>query len=151
MHFITKFFLITSVLVAQFCFNANAQNGHHSHAMEHGFIISDDELYFSHLVATGHHSHQLSFSGKLQFQDSREREIYFEQKKKNKPKKSYFLFQAQRLDLPATREGQVLRGHIVESAIGDYQPKNVIVKDAEITVERVHINTINPFFVEENN
>ncbi len=119
-----------------------------AHEMQHGFIISDDEVYFSHLVATGHHSHQISLSGRLTIADSLEREFYLEQKKKNTPKKSYFLFQAQELNLPATRAGQVLKGHIIESPLGDYTPKNVIVKEATIKVEKITINVPNPFFTE---
>ncbi len=152
MNLLTVLLTTVAISLSQFGFNANAQVGHHhpsmGHEMQHGFIISDDENFFSHLVATGHHSHQLSLSGKLTIHDSRERDFYLDQKKKNNPKKSYFLFQAQKLDLPSTNQGQVLRGHIIESPIGDYQPTNVIVKNAEIEIDKVHINVPNPFFTE---
>lgn len=122
---------------------------HVNHEMQHGFIISKNESFFSHLVANGHHSHQLSFSGSLSIQDLAERKFYFERRKLNSTdKKSYFLFQAQKLNLPLTFNGQVLVGHIVESPTGDYTPQNIIVRDAKIRVEKVQINVINPFFIE---
>ncbi|HXH75353.1 MAG TPA: hypothetical protein VNJ08_10335 [Bacteriovoracaceae bacterium] len=123
--------------------------GHISHEMQHGFIISDDESFFSHLVATGHHSHQLDLSGSLTIQDVAEKEFYLERKKLNTmDKKSYFLFQAQKLNLPFIYDGQSLVGHIVESPIGNYTPQNIIVRDAKVKVEKVHINVSNPFFTE---
>lgn len=140
-----KYLLVTTLLLKSLSSNAFAQ---HAHEMQHGFIISEDEAYFSHLVATGHHSHQLSLSGKLKIHDPSEREVFTEKQKENVSKKSYFLFQAQKLNLPHTHQGQVLHGHIIESPVGDYWPKNVVVKDAEIEVKKVHINTINPFFLE---
>lgn len=121
----------------------------HAHEMQHGFIISDDDQFFSHLVAQGHHSHQLDVSGELVIPQEVEREIYLKQKELNIPmKKTFFLFQAQKLNLPETKEGQMLKGHIIESAVGDYDPKNVIVREAQIIIKKVHINLINPFFVE---
>jgi hypothetical protein len=153
MNLIAALLTTMVISISQFDYNANAQDGHHSHPsmgheMQHGFIISDDETFFSHLVATGHHSHQLTLSGKLSIKDLREKTFYDEHKKKNKPYKSYFLFQAQKLDLPATTHGQILRGHIIESPVGDYTPNNVIVKNAEIIIDRVYINIPNPFFTE---
>jgi hypothetical protein len=122
---------------------------HIGHEMQHGFIIANDDSSFSHLVATGHHSHQLNFSGSLSIQDVAEKEFYLERKKLNTvDQKSYFLFQAKKLNLPLTFNGKVLVGHIVESPIGDYAPQNIIVRDAKIRVEKVQINVINPFFIE---
>ncbi len=117
------------------------------HEMQHGFIISSDNQYYGHLVASGHHSHQLSFTGELMIEDSAEKEIYEKQKVLSQ-NRTYFLFQAQKLNLPTTSPGQVLTGHIVESNVGDYTPKNIIVKNAKIRVDKIHINVINPFFVE---
>jgi hypothetical protein len=120
-----------------------------THEMQHGFIISEDDAYFSHLVATKHHSHQLSFSGELTIQDSVEEKLFKERKRLNLiDKKSYFLFQAQKLNLPLTSDGQILVGHIIESPIGDYTPQNIIVGEAKIKVDKVRINVINPFFTE---
>ncbi len=62
---------------------------------------------------------------------------------------SYFLFQAQGLDLPSLKTGQVLTGHIVESIVGNYEPKNIIVKKASYKVEKVLLNIENPFFREQ--
>lgn len=136
--------LITTLVIALlFSLSAFAQ-----HEMQHGFIISNNEEYFSHLVATGHHSHQLSFVGKLSIPSASELKTYLERKRQNSPRKSYFLFQAQHLNLPATTNGQILKGHIIESGLGDYTPGNVIVKEAEIMVERITINVPNPFFTE---
>ncbi len=119
------------------------------HVMQHGFIISDDDEYFSHLVATGHHSHQLSLLGKLTIKDMSEEALYLKRKKLNiTEKSSYFFFQAQELSLPHTRNGQVLRGHIVESPVGGYTPKNIIVKEATLKVDKVLLNVVNPFFLE---
>jgi hypothetical protein len=124
-------------------------HGHSGHEMQHGFIISQDDSFFSHLVATGHHSHQLDFSGNLIIQDDVEKKFFSERKKLNTTeKKSYFLFQAQKLNLPHTEDGQVLEGHIVESPVGDYTPQNIIVRDAKIKVKKVQMNLINPFFIE---
>ncbi len=118
------------------------------HEMQHGFIISDDDDFFSHLVAPKHHSHQLSLTGTLKIDES-EVEFYNERKMINAESKgSYFLFQAQKLDLPSTHDGQILSGHIIESPKGDYTPKNIIIKNAKIRVEKVHINMVNPFFTE---
>lgn len=120
-----------------------------AHEMQHGFILSDDNKFFSHLVANGHHSHQLSFSGELSIPDEEEAKNYEKLKELNsQTKNSYFLFQAQKLNLPATHEGQILEGHIVQSTVGDYEPKNIIVNKARIIVQKVHINVVNPFFGE---
>ncbi|WP_408097217.1 hypothetical protein ACJVC5_19460 [Peredibacter sp. HCB2-198] len=121
-----------------------------AHEMQHGFIISDDDRFFSHLVAQGHHSHQLDASGTLIIPSREEREIYRQHKELNVPlKKTYFLFQAQKLNLPSVKGGQVLTGHIIESPVGDYQPQNIIIRDARIQVDRVFINMVNPFYVND--
>lgn len=131
-----------------------AQENHHEHhhehhEMQHGFVLSDDDLHGSHLVANGHHSRQVSILGKLSISNTGEENIYHQQKKENRlARKSYFLFQAQHLDLPTLKAGQVLLGHIVESPIGDYTPKNIIVKEASFVVSEVPVNVINPFFTE---
>ncbi len=119
------------------------------HEMQHGFIISDSDSFFGHLVARGHHSHQLSFSGILSIDDAQDKDFYQGRRKLNTTqRKSYFLFQAQKLHLPYTASGQILVGHIVESPIGDYTPQNIIVREAKLKVGEIFINVINPFFRE---
>ena len=124
-----------------------AQHPGHSmpHEMQHGFVLAADDKFASHLVATGHHSRQAEFTGLLLIDDQQEMEFYQERKLQSAGG-SYFLFQAQNLDLPALSDGQVLTGHIVESKIGDYEPKNKIVRSATFKVERVLLNIPNPFF-----
>jgi hypothetical protein len=39
--------------------------------------------------------------------------------------------------------------HIVESKMGDYEPKNKIVRSAVFQVQKVLLNIPNPFFTEE--
>lgn len=116
------------------------------HEMQHGFVLAADDKFASHLVATGHHSRQGEITGQLSINDQQEREIYEERKSLNGPGGSYFLFQAQSLDLPSLKSGQVLIGHIVESKVGNYEPKNIIVKRATFKVEKVLLNIENPFF-----
>jgi len=127
-----------------------AQHAGHSmpHEMQHGFVLAADDKFASHLVATGHHSRQAEITGQLLIDDQQEMEFYQERKLQSSGS-SYFLFQAQNLDLPTLSDGQVLTGHIVESKIGDYEPKNKIVRSATFKVERVLLNIPNPFFVEE--
>lgn len=60
-------------------------------------------------------------------------------------------FQAPKLDLPTLSPGQVLTGHIVESKVGEYDPKNKIVRSAVFQVDKVLLNIPNPFFIEEEN
>lgn len=114
-----------------------------AHEMQHGFIISPDDQFFDHLVATGHHSHQLGFIGSVHITDPQEEEFYQERKKLSG---RYFLFQAQKLNLPEMYDGQELSGHIIESMKGDYTPRNVIVREARIKVKKILINMVNPFF-----
>ncbi len=117
------------------------------HEMQHGFIIPESDSFFGHLVASGHHSHQLSFSGILSINDPEARDFYESRRKINTSQKtSYFLFQAQKLNLPQTASGQVLVGHIVECPIGGYTPQNIVVREAKIEVGEIFINVINPFF-----
>ncbi len=121
---------------------------HMSHEMQHGFVLTADDKFASHLVAPGHHSRQTEITGKLLINDQQEMEFYQERKLQSAGS-SYFLFQAQSLDLPTLADGQVLIGHIVESKIGGYEPKNKIVRSATFKVERVLLNILNPFFIEE--
>lgn len=116
-----------------------------THEMQHGFILSEDDQFASHLVASGHHSRQTEVIGQLIIYDQEESQFYQERKLQSAGS-SYFLFQAQNLDLPALRPGQVLSGHIIESKIGDYQPKNKIVRVANFYVNKIFLNIQNPFF-----
>lgn len=115
------------------------------HEMQHGFVLAEDGKFASHLVATGHHSRQTEILGQLVIDDPRERSIY-EDRRSASSGGSYFLFQAQSLDLPSLKSGQILTGHIIESKLGNYEPKNVIVKSAFYKVEKVLLNIENPFF-----
>ena len=116
------------------------------HEMQHGFVLAADDKFASHLVAPGHHSRQTEVTGQLSIDDPQEMKIYEVRKSMNADGGSYFLFQAQALDLPSLRAGQVLTGHIVESKGRNYEPKNIIVKKANYTVEKVLLNIENPFF-----
>ena len=117
------------------------------HEMQHGFILSDSDQFASHLVANGHHSRQVDISGELTIKSNEERIFYLNQKTGNLPeRKTYFLFQAQNIDLPSVQVGQVLSGHIIESKVGDYEPKNIIVREATFVINAIHINIANPFF-----
>jgi len=118
------------------------------HEMQHGFVLAANDTFASHLVANGHHSRQTEIIGQLSIEDQREMEIYQERRSLNASGGSYFLFQAQALDLPSLKAGQVLAGHIVESKTGKYEPKNVIVKKASYKVDKVLLNMENPFFGE---
>jgi hypothetical protein len=121
----------------------------YAHDMQHGFILAADDKFASHLVATGHHSRQTEITGELLIEDQQEIEIYRERKLQSGGS-TYFLFQAQTLDLPKLSSGQVLRGHIIESKIGDYEPGNKIVRFAKYRVQKVLLNISNPFFYEKN-
>ena len=131
-----KTFLLFSMLFPLFAAHAA------SHEMQHGFVLSADDTFASHLVATGHHSRQVEILGSLVIPDSGESEKYVKQNT------HYYLFQAQKLDLPSLQEGQILRGHIVESTLGRYEPKNILVKKAEFRIEKILLNIENPFFAE---
>jgi hypothetical protein len=133
-----------------FIFQVQAQDHSHKmpHEMQHGFILSDDDTFGSHLVANGHHSRQVEILGQLTIQDANEL-AYYKQRKEISIDQSYFLFQAQGLDLPGLTAGRVLTGHIVESKIGNYEPKNIVVKSATFYVQRVLLNISNPFFGDE--
>jgi len=128
---------------------SRAQHADHamSHEMQHGFVLAVDDNFASHLVANGHHSRQAEIMGRLTIDDPQEMKIYQERKKVSAGS-SYFLFQAQSLDLPSLKDGQVMTGHIVESKIGDYEPKNIIVKKATYKIEKILLNIPNPFFIE---
>lgn len=145
MRIIALFISLNGVAVQSF-----AQNGNHSmpHEMQHGFVLAADDKFASHLVATGHHSRQAEITGQLSIDDQQEMEFYQERKLQSAGS-SYFLFQAQNLDLPTLLDGQILTGHIVESKIGGYEPKNKIVRLATFKVEKILLNIPNPFFIAE--
>jgi len=84
------------------------------HEMQHGFVLSADDKFASHLVAKGHHSRQAEILSHLIVENSQEEEIYMNRKLINTDGNIYFLFQAQGLDLPSLKTGQVLSGHIIE-------------------------------------
>jgi hypothetical protein len=142
----SKIIPLFSVIVA---FAASIQVDAFAHGMQHGFILSDGDTFGSHLVANGHHSRQVEIIGQLVIQDADELIFYQARKEKSTINQTYFLFQAQHLDLPNLVAGTVLTGHIVESKIGNYEPKNIIVKSATFHVQKVLLNILNPFFVEE--
>lgn len=125
--------------------NAQITSSTMPHEMQHGFVLAEDDKFASHLVATGHHSRQAEITGQLLIDDQKEMEFYQERKLQSAGS-SYFLFQAQNLNLPTLSAGQVLTGHIVESKIGDYEPKNKIVRSATFQVQKVLLNISNPFF-----
>jgi hypothetical protein len=138
-----KAFLILAVLFMSSLLPAFAME----HGMQHGFILTIHDTHASHLVAEGHHSRQVNVSGQLKISDVGEQKLYEQRKRLNEAQEtSYFLFQAQDLDLPAVKEGDVLRGHIIESKIGQYEPGNKIVSDAQFVVDKVFLNLVNPFF-----
>lgn len=120
-----------------------------AHEMQHGFILSNEDQFASHLVATGHHSWQVDVIGSLTINDPQEKEIYAQRKALNTEGQVYFLLQAQNLNLPTLNSGQTLKGHIIESAVGNYEPKNIIVKEAEFKIEKVLLKIENPFFKDE--
>lgn len=139
--------LVISLLFGSY---AHASSHQHSmpHEMQHGFVLAADDKFASHLVATGHHSRQVEINGQLLIDDEKEMKLY-EERKLQSAGGSYFLFQAQSLDLPTLSAGHVLTGHIVESKLGEYDAKNRIVKSASFKVDRVLLNIPNPFFTEE--
>ena len=97
------------------------------------------------LVAQGHHSYQASISGELIISDESELKKYKERRRLGEGK-SYFVLQAQNFYLPGLAVGQILKGHIIESELGNYQPMNKIVLDANFLVNTVHMGVPNPFF-----
>jgi hypothetical protein len=128
---------------------AHAQPDPHAlhHQMQHGFVLSADDSFASHLVANGHHSRQAEITGQLLIEGQQEKENYVNRKTLSAGG-SYFLFQAQNLDLPSLKPNQVLTGHISESKVGMYEPANIIVRRATFTIKRVLLNIENPFFGE---
>ncbi len=144
-----KLTVITIIALMGIGSQSHAQHAGHTmpHEMQHGFVLAADDNFASHLVANGHHSRQAEITGRLSIDDQQEMAIYQERKKLSAGG-SYFLFQAQSLDLPSLKEGQVLTGHIVESKVGGYEPKNIIVKKATYKIKKVLLNIQNPFFVE---
>lgn len=119
----------------------------YAHEMQHGFILSNNDSLGSHLVANGHHSHQVEVIGQLAISNLNEQAFYRQRKTNSTVNQTYFLFQAQQLDLPRLTAGMTLTGHIIESRIGNYEPKNVIVKSATFRVQRILLNMPNPFFL----
>lgn len=145
---LTVFCMISGLSMGYASSSSSASHGGRmSHEMQHGFIMSADDAFGSHLVASGHHSRQTEIAGELVIEDDLESSYYTERKTQNHSGASYFLFQAQSLDLPTLRQGQILTGHIVESAVGKYESKNIIVKKATFRVDRVILNLPNPFFL----
>lgn len=150
--------LIGIVESSQACPDHQSQETHMPHEMQHGFILSQGDQsgsdsgrefgsdFGSHLVATGHHSRQAEVMGHLVIDDPSEKEIYEKRKSLNTNGQVYFLLQAQNLDLPSLKVGQELTGPIVESTVGDYSPKNIIVKAARFKIDRIILNIENPFF-----
>lgn len=115
------------------------------HLTQHGFILAADDKFASHLVAPGHHSRQVDVMGELTINDELEQAEY-QMRKVISAGQSYFVFQAQNLDLPTLQEGQILVGHIIESKVGGYDPKNIVVKEGTLKVNKIILNLINPFF-----
>lgn len=136
-------FLITFVIII-----ISVQINASEHEMQHGFILSNNDSLGSHLVANGHHSRQTEIVGQLTIPNANELAFYRQRKANSTTNQSYFLFQAQQLDLPRLNAGMTLTGHIVESRVGNYEPKNVIVKSATFKIQRVLLNIPNPFFVD---
>ena len=139
------------ILIVLTVLGAMSQAGAHAmyHEMQHGFVLSDNDTFGSHLVASGHHSRQAEVIGQLTIEDRAEMDNYTKRKSLSPNGEVYFLFQAQSLDLPSLKEGQLLIGHIVESQAGKYEPKNIIVKKATFKVNKILLNMINPFFGDE--
>lgn len=121
-----------------------------AHEMQHGLILSKDDTYASHLVATGPHSWQTEIMGQLIINDVEEMAFYQQRKRASEVNKSYFVFQAQQIDLPNIAEGMILSGHIIESKIGTYEPKNIVIPSATYKVKKVLLNILNPFFAEDS-
>lgn len=139
----------TSILMSLVAFGLSFHVSAFAHKMQHGFILSDDDTFASHLVANGHHSRQVEIIGQLSVPDAKEMEFYRQRKDLSAINQTYFLFQAQQQDLPSVVAGDVFSGHIIESKTGDYEPKNVVVKAATFRVQKVLLNIANPFFAEE--
>lgn len=133
----------TILLILVLQLNASAQ------MVQHGFILSNDDTFGSHLVANGHHSRQVEIVGQLIIPNGKNAVFYHHRKLNSYANQSYFLFQAQQLDLPRLAAGMVLTGHIIESDIGGYDPKNVVVPLAIFRVQRVLLNIPNPFFTSD--
>lgn len=140
--------VITLAMIESFLSKSAEAVDHTGHEMQHGFVLSADDRHASHLVANGRHSRQVSIIGALKVLDSQEAIAYEERKQHNdSSKESYFLFQAQNLDLPSLKGGDILSGHIVESRLGHYDAKNIIVRSAKFYVQQVPVNILNPFFL----
>lgn len=139
-----KLFFILFILISHSIFASDIP----MHKMQHGFILSEDDSFASHLVAKGHHSQQTNITGHLVIDSKNEYQVYLERKNQSRGK-TYFLFQAQSLNLPGLKGGQILEGHIIESNVGEYDSSNKVVSKASFFVDRVLLNLVNPFFVKK--
>ncbi len=138
-----KFTIGVVLLILGMQINASAQG------MQHGFILSNNDTMGSHLVANGHHSRQVEIVGQLTIPNGKDAVFYHQRKLGSAARQTYLLLQAQQLDLARVTTGMVLTGHIIESRIGGYEPKNVVVPEATFRVQRVLLNIPNPFFTGE--
>jgi hypothetical protein len=138
-----------ALVLTVFGFSTHAIPGYAEggHKMQHGFVLAEDDRFAEHLVAPGHHSWQTSVGGELVIENDFDRDLYGARKDANREsKKTYFLLQAQNLDLTNVVDGQILEGHIIESKLGEYEPENVILRNAKFIIHKVHTNLVNPFF-----
>ena len=119
-----------------------------SETMDHGFIFGKEDFFISHLVARGHHSHQVSVTGRLIIES--DEELYKFHYERSFSENSYFVFQAESIELTSLRRDQILRGYIFQSQIGKYEPNNVIVTNATFEIENVDLSVVNPFFKSKN-
>lgn len=117
--------------------------------MQHGFILSYEGGYAEHLVAQGHHSHQLSVIGELRILSGEDGQYQKERTENELSHKRYFTLMAQNVDITNVKVGQVLQGHIIESPIGDYTPNKVLVNSATFTVKQILMSVPNPFFADQ--
>lgn len=130
-----KLLIILCALLWSFQVQAN-------HKIQHGFVLSEDGNYATHLVATGHHSWQMTLAEELSVPPSQKHRLAT----KLAAKGQYLLLQAQDLDLNNVEAGTVLTGHIVQADYGDYLPQNKQFPVATFTVTKVIVNLPNPFF-----
>ena len=138
-----KFTISLVLLILGIQTSASAQG------MQHGFILTNNDTFGSHLVANGHHSRQTEILGQLTIANGKDAVFYHQRKLRSTANQTYFLFQAQQLDLPKLTAGMVLTGHIIESKIGGYEPQRVVVPSATFRIQRVLLNIPNPFFTRE--
>ena len=118
----------------------------YAHEMQHGFILATDDKFASHLVADGMHSRQTEVIGTLTITDQAENDLYQQKKSLNSDGKFYYFMLAQQVDLENVKEGQILSGPIVENEVGKFEPKKVLIKQAQFRIDKVLLNVENPFF-----